>query len=184
MPTAKHSVSVAGVVIDESDRVLLIQRCDNGHWEPPGGVLELDETFEQGVIREVQEETGLRVEVERLTGVYKNMNRGVVALVFRCHKAGGREATTPESRRVEWMTPDQAAAAMTPTYYIRITDAFEHNVKLRAHNGIDLLEGALHEPNSLTTTSTVSAGRPSPHTPCDVLAVVFRRSLLVQGRPG
>lgn len=79
MPTPKHSVSVAGIVIDESDRVLLIQRRDNGHWEPPGGVLELGETFEQGVIREVREETGLRVEVERLTGVYKNMNRGVVA---------------------------------------------------------------------------------------------------------
>jgi 8-oxo-dGTP diphosphatase len=42
MSTPKHSVSVAGVVIDEDERVLLIQRRDNGHWEPPGGVLELD----------------------------------------------------------------------------------------------------------------------------------------------
>jgi 8-oxo-dGTP diphosphatase len=140
MPTPKHSVSVAGVVIDENDRVLLIQRRDNGHWEPPGGVLELDETFEQGVAREVQEETGLHVEVERLTGVYKNMNRGVVALVFRCHKAGGLETITLESRRIEWMTPDQAAAAMTPAYYIRVIDAFEHDVKLRVHDGVDLLE--------------------------------------------
>lgn len=147
MPTAKHSVSVAGVVIDENDRVLVIQRRDNGHWEPPGGVLELDETFEQGVIREVQEETGLRVEVERLTGVYKNMNRSVVALVFRCRRTSGRETTTPESRRVTWMTRDQAAAAMTPAYYIRVTDAFEYNVELRAHNGVDLLEGTPNEPS-------------------------------------
>lgn len=149
MPTPKHSVSVAGVIIDESDRVLLIHRRDNGHWEPPGGVLELGETFEQGVIREVQEETGLRVEVERLTGVYKNMNRGVVALVFRCHKADGQETTTPESRRVEWMTPDQAAATMTPAYHIRVIDAFEYNVKLRAHNGVDLLEDVPTEPKGL-----------------------------------
>jgi ADP-ribose pyrophosphatase YjhB (NUDIX family) len=139
MPTPLHSVSVAGVVIDEDDRVLLIQRRDNGHWEPPGGVLEPDETFEQGVIREVQEETGLRVRVERLTGVYKNMSRAVVALVFRCHVEAGREASTSESRRVEWMRLDQAAAAMTPAYYVRVTDAFTFEVEVRTHDGVHLL---------------------------------------------
>src|ERR1035441_848949 len=39
----RHSVSVAAVVVDDHDRALLIRRRDNGHWEPPGGVLELDE---------------------------------------------------------------------------------------------------------------------------------------------
>jgi ADP-ribose pyrophosphatase YjhB (NUDIX family) len=138
MSTPKHSVSVAGIVIDDKDRVLLIQRRDNGHWEPPGGVLELDETFEQGVIREVQEETGLRVRVDRLTGVYKNMNRGIVALVFRCHTQAGREVTTSESRRVEWMTLDEAAAKMAPAYFIRITDAFTPEISTRAHDGVNV----------------------------------------------
>ena len=40
-----HSVSVAGVVIDENGRTLVIQRRDNGQWEPPGGVLERDESI-------------------------------------------------------------------------------------------------------------------------------------------
>ena len=39
----KHSVSVAGIVVDDHGRVLVIRRDDNGRWEPPGGVLELDE---------------------------------------------------------------------------------------------------------------------------------------------
>ncbi|MFI5617409.1 NUDIX hydrolase [Streptomyces sp. NPDC051567] len=39
--------------------------------------------------REVLEETGIRVEVGGLTGVYKNMVVGVVALVFRCKLSGG-----------------------------------------------------------------------------------------------
>ena len=38
---ARHSVSVAGVIIDDQHRALLIRRRDNQHWEPPGGVLEL-----------------------------------------------------------------------------------------------------------------------------------------------
>jgi 8-oxo-dGTP diphosphatase len=75
-----HSVSIAGVVVDEAGRVLVVQRRDNGRWEPPGGILERDETFEEGVVREVAEETGITVGVERLTGVYKNMTRGIVAL--------------------------------------------------------------------------------------------------------
>ena len=41
----RHSVSVAGVVFDQHDRVLAIRRRDNGQWQPPGGVLELGETF-------------------------------------------------------------------------------------------------------------------------------------------
>jgi len=39
----RHSVSVAAVVVDDSNRVLVIRRQDNGAWQLPGGVLELDE---------------------------------------------------------------------------------------------------------------------------------------------
>ncbi len=67
--TPKHFVSVAGIVVNDAGQVLVIRRRDNGQWEPPGGVLELDEFFEQGVRREIKEETGIPVEVEQLTGV-------------------------------------------------------------------------------------------------------------------
>src|SRR3954453_18044884 len=86
--TPKHSVSVAAAIIDDEGRFLAIRRADNGAWEPPGGVLELDESIEAGLVREVEEETGLRVEPVALTGVYKNMRRGVIALVFRCRLGG------------------------------------------------------------------------------------------------
>src|SRR4051794_27432416 len=106
--TPKHSVSVAGVVVRDDGRILVIQRRDNQNWEPPGGVLELDETFEEGVRREVREETGVEVEVERLTGAYKNMPRGIVALVFRCRPRGPAVVTTTdEADRVDWLTTDE-----------------------------------------------------------------------------
>ncbi len=61
MPSAtpRHSVAVVGVVFRDDGRVLAIQRRDTGGWQPPGGVLELAETFEEGVRREVLEETGI-----------------------------------------------------------------------------------------------------------------------------
>ncbi|MEV4286337.1 NUDIX domain-containing protein [Nonomuraea bangladeshensis] len=95
---SRHSVSVAGVIVDDRQRALLIQRRDNGHWEAPGGVLELEEDVVSGLRREVREETGLEIEPEVLTGVYKNMERGIVALVFRCRAVGGALTATDETR--------------------------------------------------------------------------------------
>src|SRR5919109_3145453 len=101
-PAAKHWVSVAGVVTDDHNRALLIQRRDNRHWEPPGGVLETGETITDGLKREVREETGLDMEPVALTGVYKNMTRGIIALVFRCKITGGELATNDEAAAFRW----------------------------------------------------------------------------------
>ncbi|MZE56171.1 NUDIX domain-containing protein [Streptomyces sp. SID5770] len=139
-----HSVSVAGVVVREDGRILAIRRADNGTWEPPGGVLELDEHPEQGAAREVLEETGMRVQVERLTGVYKNMAKGVVALVFRCRPTGGEETTSTESTAVEWLTRDEVETRMGEVYAVRILDALDvaGSPHVRVHDGRHLMESA------------------------------------------
>jgi 8-oxo-dGTP diphosphatase len=137
--TPRHSVSVAGVVVNDEGQVLVIRRRDNNRWEPPGGVLELDETFEAGVRREVWEETGLSVRVERLTGVYKNLSRGIVALVFRCTLESGSATATDEAREVRWMSVDEVRDAMTPAYAVRVTDAFGDMPRTRAHDGTNLI---------------------------------------------
>jgi ADP-ribose pyrophosphatase YjhB (NUDIX family) len=137
-----HSVSVAGIVVREDGRVLAIQRADNGTWEPPGGVLELEERPEGGVVREVLEETGIKVSVERLTGVYKNMTQGVVALVFRCTPVGGAEMTSDESTDVRWLTADEVRDRMGEVYAVRVLDALDAVPvpHVRAHDGVRLLE--------------------------------------------
>lgn len=139
--TPLHSVSVAGAVVREDGRLLAIRRADNGTWELPGGVLELTETPEEGVAREVWEETGIRVEVEELTGVYKNTTRGIVALVFRCKPSGGEERTSTESTAVEWLTPEEITARMTEVYAVRLLDALDDKgPHVRSHDGRHLLE--------------------------------------------
>lgn len=137
--TPKHSVSIAGIVVGDDDRVLVIKRDDNGHWEAPGGILELDESFESGVQREVLEETGLAVTAERLTGVYKNLTHGIVALVYRCRPVGGEPRTTEEAREIRWMTKEEVQSAMTPAFGVRVLDAFEEAPQSRAHDGVNLV---------------------------------------------
>ena len=137
---AHHSVSVAGVAVRDDGQVLVVQRRDNGRWEAPGGVLEPDETFEDGVRREVAEETGVTVEVERLTGVYKNLNRHVVALVYRCHPVHGEPGPTAEARQARWMTPDEARAHMAPAFAIRVLDALGNHTASRAHDGVGVID--------------------------------------------
>ena len=138
-PSYRHSVSVAGAVIDDEGRFLAIQRRDNGKWEIPGGILELGETPEEGVVREVLEETGVKVHVEHLSGVYKNMERGIIALVFRCAAVDGEPAMTPEARASAWLTADEIRTRVDEAYAVRFLDALNDEVMSRRHDGVRLL---------------------------------------------
>ncbi|MEP9395648.1 NUDIX domain-containing protein [Gordonia sp. VNQ95] len=131
----KHFVSVAGVVIDRAGHVLVIRRRDNGAWEIPGGVLEVDESVERGAMREIREETGILVRVDGLSGVYKNMTRGVVSLVFRCTPIGGQVRTSDESSAVEWVTVDEARTRLSDMFWLRVADALSGRVATRTHDG-------------------------------------------------
>jgi 8-oxo-dGTP diphosphatase len=132
----RHSVSVTGIVLRADGRVLAIKRNDDGRWVPPGGVLELGETPQDGVVREVYEETGLEVQPFRLSGVYKNMRLGVVSLAFVCGVTGGAERTSSESDCVAWLTPEEVIAAMPEARAIRVTDALgTDGPQVRSHDG-------------------------------------------------
>ena len=143
----RHSISVAAVITDDSGRVLVIQRRDTSKWEIPGGILELDESLHAGMRREVEEETGIVAEPDRLTGVYKNVRLGVVALVFRASFVSGQPGPTEESAAVDWWTSDEVAARMSETFAIRVLDALDStNVAVRFHDGIQLLDEEVAPP--------------------------------------
>ncbi|MFX1538592.1 MAG: NUDIX domain-containing protein [Promethearchaeota archaeon] len=57
-------------VIDETGKILLIQRADNKKWAMPGGLFEVGETPAEGVVRETFEETGVRCQAVTLIGVF------------------------------------------------------------------------------------------------------------------
>ena len=138
---ARHSVSVAGVIVDDCGRALLSRRRDNQRWEPPGGVLELAESIEDGLRREVREETGLAVGPVALTGVYKNMARGIIALVFRCRILAGQLTPNDEVTEFHWAEADEVTHMVSEAYAVRVLDALRDNATaaVRQHDGVRLV---------------------------------------------
>ena len=139
--SARHSVSVAGVIIDDHGQALLVQRRDNHHWEPPGGVLEPGETIQDCLRREVREETGLDVEPVAVTGIYQNMTRNIIALVFRCKITGGDLATNEEATAFRWASETDVITLAVEAYAVRVLDAQhpDEPPAVRQHDGVHLL---------------------------------------------
>lgn len=111
--------AVSAVVADPGGRLLLQRRTDNQLWSVPGGAVELGESVLDALRREVLEETGLEVEVDRLIGVYSSPDylvayddgevRQQFSLAFACHVTGGSIQTSSESIDVQWFPPEDLA---------------------------------------------------------------------------
>ncbi|MYU51176.1 MULTISPECIES: NUDIX domain-containing protein [Streptomyces] len=135
-------MSVAGVIVDDRGRALLIQRRDNGQWEPPGGVLEPGETILDALQREVLEETGIKIALPAaLTGIYKNMTGLIVSMVFRCEAVDGTPTTGEETRALRWVTREEVTELADEAYAIRVLDALDaaSPPTVRAHDGVKLI---------------------------------------------
>jgi 8-oxo-dGTP diphosphatase len=92
------ALTVDGVVVEDGS-VLLVRRRNPpfaGRYALPGGFVDYGETVEAAVAREVREETGLEVAVQRLLGVYSDPARDprghVVSVVFLVRRRGGQLA--------------------------------------------------------------------------------------------
>ena len=70
----KLILNCAGALIIRDDKILFQRRTDNGKWGLIGGLLEMNETYEEAALREIREETGLVVRLDAFLGIFHNHN--------------------------------------------------------------------------------------------------------------
>ncbi len=122
----RRRYTVAQAVVLQDGRVLLVKRTDPRVWELPGGGIERGETPAEAVIREVSEETGLQVRVERELGTYQRLGfRPHDSIVFVCTPIGGTAIPGEETVAVQFFPVDRLPWGLLPWYRTVIRDAIQ-----------------------------------------------------------
>src|SRR5262245_34425317 len=99
---------VAATIPEDDGRVLMTRRTiqpSSGKWTFPGGFLDWGERVEEGAVRETWEETGLKVDLGGVLGVYSYAGTPIVIVVYRARVVGGEIRICHENDRVEWVEP-------------------------------------------------------------------------------
>lgn len=108
-----------GAVVHRGDRVLLVRRRfppNRGKWALPGGLVELGESVQGAAVREVLEETGLRVSLEGLLDVATDIHADKASRVryhyvlvdYAARPSAGKVRSNAESSGLGWFSPGEA----------------------------------------------------------------------------
>jgi ADP-ribose pyrophosphatase YjhB (NUDIX family) len=113
---AKFTVGVSGVVFDDLGRVLLLEHTFRRRypWGLVSGWVKAGEAPEAGLHREIAEETGLAIGVERLLAVRKDRFHLFLEVVYVCRFAGGTFRPSAEVTAVQWCDPAALPAGVHP----------------------------------------------------------------------
>jgi mutator protein MutT len=98
-----------GVVVEMDGGILLGKRNHDpklGYWSFPSGFVDAGEVPEDAAVREVEEETGIQVELDRLLGVYSKRGERVIFLAYAGHAVAGTLAAGEECTEVAVFAPD------------------------------------------------------------------------------
>lgn len=139
---SKFTIGVFGIIFDKQDRVLLCHRRDHDLWNLPGGALESGEAPWDGVKREVKEETGLDVEITKLTGVYSKLGKDDMVFSFVCKITSGQITLNDEADQIEYFEVGKLPANTVPKQVERIKDflATPNEVTLKIQTGKSTIE--------------------------------------------
>ena len=130
-----HGLAVIVAIIDDG-KVLLTKREDFEVWCLPGGGVESGESIEEAITREVQEETGLKISVLRLVGVYSDPDSlvvydedtsvQIVALSFEAEITDGEPGLSDETSDWGYFSLEEMGKMdMLLNHHMRVQDAFD-----------------------------------------------------------
>jgi 8-oxo-dGTP diphosphatase len=93
----KHIIATSAYIENEEGHVLLVKtHSRRDTFELPGGQVEEGEALDQAVMREVYEETGIRIRPIGITGIYYNVSMHLLSVVFRAEYISGNLLLQPD----------------------------------------------------------------------------------------
>lgn len=126
-----HTIGAFAIIVDTESRILLCHRTDLDMWNLPGGRVEVAESPWDAVVREVEEEVGLLVRVDRLLGVYAVPARSDLVFNFLCVPIGGAVRLSDEADDIQWFSQASIPPNTLPRQFVRIGHAFAQHDEIR-----------------------------------------------------
>jgi len=137
-----HIVAAGGYVFDKNGNILIVKTHNRG-WDCTGGQIEVGENIEEGVLREILEESGVRASVRCLVGIYSNVGQhlyydGVtpvptkVMFDFICDYVDGELKSSNETSEVIWVPKNEVLNYITsPASAFRFKNVLEFDGRIR-----------------------------------------------------
>src|SRR3989338_688134 len=103
-------------IIEKDNKILLLKRSEKYEhltncWDIPGGRINFGEEPEEGLRREIKEETGLELkEIKKIIDaatVFKNEERHIVRITYLCTVEEGKEGLSNEHTHIEWIPKEK-----------------------------------------------------------------------------
>ena len=107
----------ATAVVERAGLVLMLRRAVEtgyGLWSLPGGYVDRGEVVEEAAAREVREETGLRVEISGLVGLFSEEGHPVVVAAYAAVETGGKLEAGPEALELGFYPLDELPTLAFP----------------------------------------------------------------------
>jgi ADP-ribose pyrophosphatase YjhB (NUDIX family)/predicted kinase len=128
---AYYEAGAFGMIFNQKGELLLCHRQDRDVWNLPGGIIDQNESPWEAVVREVKEEVGLKVKVEKLTGLYfkpksSEISRETLVFNFLCKKISGKPKTSNEVQDFKFFPLNKLPKKLNPNQRERILD-FQKN---------------------------------------------------------
>ena len=132
----KIILNAAGALIIRDEKILFQRRTDNGQWGLIGGLVEINETYEQAALREIREETGLEVKLDHFLGIFHNHSMvwgngdaaHVISAMFTASVVSGEPRIDGESYELRFFGKEDIPALFAEDH-IAALDAYFSGVR-------------------------------------------------------
>ena len=136
-----HIIAVSGIVVNNKDQILMVNSNNYG-WAFPGGQVEEGENLINALKREVFEETGIKIDVEKVFCISSNTKKhdgynGVkeiptkIILDFLCRETGGSIRTSDENSETKYVEKNKAEELISN---LALLERFKAYLNYNSHN--------------------------------------------------